>query len=94
MVGSIHLEEFATGLPSLVYPIFDLYGKCEKISIVSNNDAARNGTPIIEETAALEIENDTIEDASIPQCEKGDLEKETEQLQLNGNAAAASGSVM
>lgn len=40
-IGQKCLEEFATGLPHHVWPIFDLYGKCEKISIV--HAELRNG---------------------------------------------------
>lgn len=46
-VGQKQLDEFATGLPHHVYPVFDLYGKCERISILHNEP--RNGTPINEE---------------------------------------------
>lgn len=46
-VGQKNLEEFATGLPHHVYPVFDLYGKCEKISILHTE--LRNGSPINEE---------------------------------------------
>lgn len=48
-VGQTNLEELATGLPHHVYPIFDLYGKCEKISIL--NCEPRNGSPINEEAS-------------------------------------------
>ncbi|XP_067643777.1 neuralized-like protein 4 isoform X2 [Eurosta solidaginis] len=83
MVGSINLEDLSAGLPNHVYPVFDLYGKCEKISLITSNDVGRNSTPIIEETAALEYDNLHEQDNGVPQCEKADLEvheKETEQL--------------
>nr|XP_014096371.1 neuralized-like protein 4 [Bactrocera oleae] len=83
MVGSINLEDLAAGLPNHVYPVFDLYGKCEKISLITSNDVGRNSTPIIEEAAALEYDNLQEQDGGVPQCEKADLEmheKETEQL--------------
>lgn len=56
-IGQKTLEEFATGLPHHVWPVFDLYGKCEKISIVHaelRNGAGNlgGGTPIDEEAAA------------------------------------------
>ncbi|XP_013115152.2 neuralized-like protein 4 [Stomoxys calcitrans] len=81
MVGSINLEDLASGLSNHVYPVFDLYGKCERITIITGSDMARNGTPIVEESTALEIDS-IDQDSSIPQCEKADLEvheKETEQ---------------
>uniref|UniRef100_W8BLA2 Neuralized-like protein 4 n=1 Tax=Ceratitis capitata TaxID=7213 RepID=W8BLA2_CERCA len=83
MVGSINLEDLAAGVPNNVYPVFDLYGKCEKISLITTNDVGRNSTPIIEEAAALEYDNLQEQDNGVPQCEKADLEmheKETEQL--------------
>ncbi|XP_061386912.1 neuralized-like protein 4 [Musca vetustissima] len=86
MVGSINLEDLTSGLSNHVYPVFDLYGKCERITIITGSDAARNGTPIVEESTALEIDS-IDQDSSIPQCEKADLEvheKETEQsISLN-----------
>lgn len=71
MVDRTNLEILATGLPNHVYPIFDLYGKCEKITIL--NVEMRNGSPINEELSEF--------DGNVPQCEKADLEiheKETE----------------
>lgn len=44
MVDKMNLEVFATGLPNHVYPVFDLYGKCERITIL--NVEVRNGTPM------------------------------------------------
>lgn len=54
-VGQKNLEEFATGLPHHVYPVFDLYGKCEKISILHTE--IRNGSPINEEMSMPPIFN-------------------------------------
>lgn len=71
MVDKTNLEVFATGLPNHVYPVFDLYGKCERITIL--NVELRNGSPINEELPEFE--------GGVPQCEKADLEiheKETE----------------
>lgn len=93
MVGSTNLEDLAAGLSNHVYPVFDLYGKCERITIITGSDVARNGTPIVEESTALEIDS-IDQDSSIPQCEKADLEvheKETEQsLSLNTNPTTSS----
>ncbi|XP_058119601.1 neuralized-like protein 4 [Anopheles ziemanni] len=49
--GQTQLDELATGLPHHVYPVFDLYGKCERVTIY--NGDPKNGTPIDEELAAL-----------------------------------------
>ncbi|XP_055383561.1 neuralized-like protein 4 isoform X2 [Condylostylus longicornis] len=83
-VGQTNLDELAAGLPNHVYPVFDVYGKCEKISII--NGELRNGTPIIEEVS-LDHDNLIESDHNVPQCEKADLEvheKETEIQQVNG----------
>lgn len=53
MVDKTNLEVFATGLPNHVYPVFDLYGKCERISIL--NVEVRNGTPVNHEELPEEI---------------------------------------
>lgn len=103
MVGSTNLEDLASGLPGHVYPIFDIYGKCEKISLLTGNDATRNGnangTPILEAPEALELDN-------MPQqCEKAHLEmhekeKDTEQLSDSardmptGASTSAAGNIM
>lgn len=74
------VEEIATGLPHHVYPIFDLYGKCERISLICPD--IRNGSPINEEVISSSVNNES--DRNIPQLEKADLEvheKETENLQ-------------
>ncbi|XP_058066807.1 neuralized-like protein 4 [Anopheles bellator] len=49
--GSTQLDELATGLPHHVYPVFDLYGKCERLTIVSGDP--KNGSPIEEELGVL-----------------------------------------
>lgn len=73
-------EEIATGLPHHVYPIFDLYGKCERISLLCPD--IRSGSPINEEIISSSANNEI--DRNIPQLEKADLEvheKETDSLQ-------------
>lgn len=73
-------EEIATGLPHHVYPILDLYGKCERISLVCPD--VRNGSPINEEVISSSIHNES--DRNVPQLEKADLEvheKETDNVQ-------------
>ncbi|XP_030373282.1 neuralized-like protein 4 [Scaptodrosophila lebanonensis] len=98
MVGSTNLEDLGSGLPSHVYPVFDVYGKCEKITLITGNDAARNGTPIIEAPEALELDN------GVPQqCEKAHLEmhekeKDSEQMSESSRelqmGASTSGNAM
>ncbi|XP_059607604.1 neuralized-like protein 4 isoform X2 [Phlebotomus argentipes] len=82
MVNSVTLDDLVTGLPHHVYPVFDIYGKCEKISLVSA-EVMRNGSPFNEEVSlqnTLEAAGPESE-SNVPQCEKADLEvheKETE----------------
>lgn len=74
------IEEIATGLPHHIYPIFDLYGKCERISLICPD--IRTGSPINEEVISPSINNES--DRNVPQLEKADLEvheKETDSLQ-------------
>lgn len=76
-MGEKYLEEIATGLPHHVYPIFDLYGRCERISLI--NPDIRNGSPINEEVTTPSMLNES--DRNVPQLEKADLEvheKETD----------------
>lgn len=78
MVGSHNLEELAEGLPNQVYPVFDLYGKCERITIITAQEAGRNGTPVPQVISMFEqmILNNTgpSTSTSVPECEKADLE--------------------
>lgn len=85
------IEEIATGLPHHVYPIFDLYGKCERISLICGD--IRTGSPINEEVISPSINNES--DRNVPQLEKADLEvheKETDSLQpsLDGDCRSRS----
>lgn len=88
MVGQNYLEELSSGLPNHVFPVFDLYGKCEKITII--NGDVRNGTPILEEVS-LSIDQAVESDTNAPQCEKADLEvheKETDVPPAASTSAA------
>lgn len=79
MIGMTVLEDIITGLPHHIYPIFDLYGICEKITIL--NGDLRNGTPIIEDMPLSTLNAGHEGGESLPHCEKADLEvheKETE----------------
>lgn len=89
-VGQKCLEEFATGLPHHVYPVFDLYGKCEKISILHNEP--RNGSPINEEASLPGMVAFAAAGPSgvanamadgIPHCEKADLEVHEKETDLS-----------
>lgn len=96
-MGQNNLEELATGLPHHVYPVFDLYGRCEKISVM--NSDVRNGSPINEEVSLTNSNEAGIEcDNNVPQCEKADLEvheKETEVIIANpGPSCSMTRSVM
>lgn len=46
-IGQTTLDDLATALPHHIYPVFDLYGRVEKITIL--NGDLRNGSPINEE---------------------------------------------
>lgn len=80
-MGEKCIEELAAGLPHHVYPVFDLYGKCEKISLFDGFDLA-NDTPINDEITMSTANLMNLDsDRNVPQCEKADLEvheKETE----------------
>lgn len=97
-VGQTVVEGFASGLPHHVYPVFDLYGKCEKISII--NTEFRNGSPINEDMSIPHHLSEATESLSLidrnsaPQCrEKADLEvheKETDIPVVNPVASTSS----
>lgn len=94
-VGQKTLDDLMVGLPQHVYPIFDLYGKCERVSIV--NMDIRNGTPINEE-ASLQTVNETClgTERNVPHGEKGDLEvheKETD-VSLPSSSAMTGSTIM
>lgn len=89
------LEEFATGLPHHVYPVFDLYGKCERISILHSEP--RNGSPINEEVSmpgvvafaaagpsgAAAHGQWGVDGGHVPHCEKADLEVHEKETDLS-----------
>ena len=88
-VGTTILEDFATGLPNHVYPIFDLYGKCEKISIISGE--LKNNNSMQESISAL---NNTEIDNSLPQCEKADLEIHEKETDIPTEPVASTTSML
>lgn len=80
-IGQKTLDDLASGLPHHVYPIFDLYGRCEKLTIL--NMEQKNGSPINEEVLPATVNHvlSLDSDRNVPQCEKADLEiheKETD----------------
>ncbi|KAH8270110.1 hypothetical protein KR018_004088, partial [Drosophila ironensis] len=85
MVGSTNLEDLGSGFhpPNHVYPVFDVYGKCEKITLITGSDAARtgnaNGTPILEAPEALELDNGMPQQCEKAHLEMHEKEKDTEQ---------------
>ncbi len=87
-VGQTILDDIATGLPNHVHPIFDLYGKCEKISLHSSNEL-KNCNSINEDTSLSILNNIDIDNSSIPHCEKADLvsEKESDQIPTAGGSS-------
>nr|NP_648688.2 neuralized E3 ubiquitin protein ligase 4 [Drosophila melanogaster]API64957.1 neuralized E3 ubiquitin protein ligase 4 [Drosophila melanogaster] len=88
MIGSTNLEDLASGLPNHVYPVFDVYGKCEKITLITGNDAGRtgnaNGTPILEAPEALELDNGMPQQCEKAHLEMHEKEKDTEQVCESG----------
>lgn len=95
-MGEKCIEELAAGLPHHVHVIFDLYGKCEKISLFDGFDLA-NGTPINDETTLSTANLLNLDvDRNVPQCEKADLEvheKETEISLPTINACNGAGAM-
>jgi neuralized-like protein 4 len=66
--GQTVLDDLASGLSHYVYPIFDLYGKCEKITILNGDIRAAN-TPMNDEFNPLP-ENELLNDTeNVPQSE-------------------------
>lgn len=93
-IGEKFMEEIANGLPHHVYVIFDLYGRCERISLLPSD--MRSSSPVNEEIMTSITVNDS--DRNVPQLEKADLEvheKETESvvLQLDSDGGSICGSV-
>lgn len=78
-IGSSSFQDIIVGLPNIVYPLFDVYGKCQKITIISG-DNQRVPTSISDDNI---ISNQSHEAESIQMNrEKADLEvheKETDQ---------------
>lgn len=77
-IGSASFQDIIVGLPSLVYPVFDIYGKCQKLTLISG-DNQRITSSVSDDNMANNHETDSIQQ----NCEKADLEvheKETEIL--------------
>lgn len=87
-IGNTILEDIATsGIQNHVYPVFDLYGKCQKISIVAFGDQ-RTSNSMNEAEILLPVFGNHEFD-SLPQCEKADLEVHEKETDQNVTAVAA-----
>ncbi|KAL7035128.1 hypothetical protein ACKWTF_008239 [Chironomus riparius] len=76
-IGSTSFQDIIVGLPNFVYPIFDIYGKCQKITLVSGDNQRIPSS--ISDDNIVNHESDSIQQ----NCEKADLEvheKETDQI--------------
>lgn len=90
-VGQTTLNDIASGLPHHLYPIFDLYGKCEKFTIL--NMEQKNGSTINEEVLpaqGLSLDSDR----NVPQCEKADLEIHEKETDTSVPTSSAGTSIM
>lgn len=79
-------DDLFVGLPQHVYPIFDLYGKCERISMVNTEVRGRGdgGSPVNEELAMQTVSESGLDvDRNVPQGEKGDLEVHEKEIDLS-----------
>lgn len=83
-------DDLFIGLPQHVYPIFDLYGKCERISIVNSEIRGRGGidgvagSPVNEELTMQTVNELGVDmDRNVPQGEKGDLEVHEKEIDLS-----------
>lgn len=95
-IGSLAFQDVIVGLPNQVYPVFDLYGKCQKLSIISG-ELQRLPASASDDNFTNNQEADSIQQ----NCEKADLEvheKETDQTTptpcTSTDAAIMSRSVM
>lgn len=84
-VGDRHIDDIATGMPSHIYPVFDLYGKCERITLF-NTDVRSGGSPLNDEIpmcapAHFASTNGDSERYAPAQCEKGNLEVHEKELE-------------
>lgn len=92
-MGDSPIEEIASGLPHHVYPVFDLYGKCERISLLSPE--IRNGSPINEEVIMPATNLNSLDtDRNVPQCEKADLEVHEKEIESSLPSATCGSSAM
>ena len=87
-VGNVSFTDVIVGLPNQVYPIFDLYGKCQKMTIISgeNNNISASAS---DENFIANQESESIQQ----NCEKADLEvheKETDQTTPTPSTSTAS----
>lgn len=86
-IGSSTFNDVIVNLPNPVYPLFDLYGKCQKMTIVST-ESQRLPISASEENFIANQEAESVQQ----NCEKADLEvheKETDQTTPTPSTSAA-----
>lgn len=86
-IGSSSFPDVIVGLANQVYPMIDIYGKCQKISIISG-EAQRLPVSASDENIIANQEAESIQQ----NCEKADLEvheKETDQTTPTPGTSAA-----
>jgi neuralized-like protein 4 len=91
-VGNVTFNDVIVGLPNQVYPIFDIYGKCQKMTIISGENQMISASASDDNFIANQ------EAESIQQnCEKADLEvheKETDQNQTTPTPSTSTASAL
>lgn len=86
-IGTSIFPDVIVGLPNQVFPVFDLYGKCQKMTIMSGENQ-RIPTSASDENLINNQEAESIQQ----NCEKADLEvheKETDQTTPTPSTSAA-----
>lgn len=82
-VGEKFANDIVSGIPNLVYPLFDLYGKCSRLTILNND--VRCNSPINDEVPIVPSRNSSMafeSERNVPQCEKGNLEVHEKEIEL------------
>lgn len=79
-VGDKCIDDITTGMPSHIYPVFDLYGKCDRLTIF-NPDTRTAGSPLNDEMPVHTPSMLTLELNAPQQCEKGNLEMHEKELE-------------
>ncbi|XP_055614454.1 neuralized-like protein 4 [Uranotaenia lowii] len=103
--GQTQLDDLAIGLPHHIFPVFDIYGKVERISVI-NGDPKGFGSPINEELAVIPTVSGLVtgvvggvdqgiivaagDGENVPQCEKADLEIHEKETDIGSYVATCS----